>query len=122
MSQPAAPTPSSEVPVTRPPQPIPKTWLPFNAAIWFWGHARKVVVLVLGVTILLLGVAMLVLPGPGWVTIFAGLALLATEFAWARWTLKQARDRFEMLKDAAVYTWNNTPTTPPPPEKPGDKR
>ncbi len=37
-----------------------------------------------GFFLLAAGVAMLVLPGPGWVTIFAGLALLASEFEWAR--------------------------------------
>jgi hypothetical protein len=111
---PAAPPPPE-------PPPAPRTWLPFGAALCFWAHARKVVVFVIGVTILTGGVAMLVLPGPGWVTIFAGLALLATEFAWARWILKHARERFEQLKDVAVKTWNNTPTTPPPSEIPRAK-
>jgi len=39
-----------------------------------------------GFTLLGIGVALLVLPGPGWLTIFLGLALLATEYVWAqRW-------------------------------------
>ncbi len=43
-----------------------------------------------GFTLIVLGVAMLVTPGPGWVAIGLGLSLLATEFEWARhW-----RDRF----------------------------
>jgi len=33
---------------------------------------------------LLAGLAMLALPGPGWLTIAAGLAVLAREFSWAR--------------------------------------
>jgi uncharacterized protein (TIGR02611 family) len=40
--------------------------------------------IVFGFTLLALGVAMLVLPGPGWVTIALGLAVLATEYVWAR--------------------------------------
>jgi uncharacterized protein (TIGR02611 family) len=40
--------------------------------------------IVAGFALLALGVALLVLPGPGWLTIFAGLALLSVEFVWAR--------------------------------------
>jgi uncharacterized protein (TIGR02611 family) len=40
--------------------------------------------IVAGFTLLVLGVALLVLPGPGWLTIAAGLAILAGEFEWAR--------------------------------------
>ena len=38
------------------------------------------------------GIAMLALPGPGWLTIAAGLAILATEFVWARRALDQLKD------------------------------
>ena len=41
-----------------------------------------------GFVLLLSGVAMLALPGPGWLTIAAALAILAGEFAWARRTLE----------------------------------
>jgi predicted tellurium resistance membrane protein TerC len=47
--------------------------------------ARKVVVAVIGATVLALGVALIVLPGPAVVVIPLGLALLGTEFLWARW-------------------------------------
>jgi uncharacterized protein (TIGR02611 family) len=47
-------------------------------------QARRLVVIVVGFTLLLIGVAMLVLPGPAVVVIPAGLAILATEFVWAR--------------------------------------
>lgn len=83
-----------------PPVPV-RTILPRPWAIWFWKNARKWVVGVIGGTVLLLGIAMLLLPGPGWVTIFAGLGLLATEFAWARWTLKYAQERLQRLVEAA---------------------
>jgi uncharacterized protein (TIGR02611 family) len=45
-----------------------------------------------GGVLLVAGIAMLVLPGPGWLTIAAGLAILATEFAWARRLLDQLKD------------------------------
>ena len=45
---------------------------------------RKVVYSVVGLTVLLIGVAMLVLPGPAVIVIPLGLAILASEFAWAR--------------------------------------
>jgi putative transmembrane protein PGPGW len=47
--------------------------------------ARKVVVAVIGATVLALGVALIVLPGPAVVVIPLGLAILGTEFLWARW-------------------------------------
>ena len=49
-------------------------------------NARKVVVLIIGVAVLLAGFALLALPGPGMIVIIVGLVILATEFSWAeRW-------------------------------------
>lgn len=59
-------------------------------------QARKIVILIVGMTVLLFGVALLVLPGPAFIVIPAGLAILATEFAWARrWlrTMKQSAEK-----------------------------
>jgi TerC family integral membrane protein len=53
--------------------------------------ARRVVVAVVGATVLLVGVAMLVLPGPGLIAIPFGLVILSMEFAWARRWLKRVR-------------------------------
>jgi tellurite resistance protein TerC len=47
-------------------------------------YARRIVILIMGMTVLLIGVAMIILPGPAIVVIPVGLAILATEFAWAR--------------------------------------
>lgn len=47
-------------------------------------QVKRVAVTVLGFTVLLIGVAMLVLPGPAFVIIPVGLGILATEFIWAR--------------------------------------
>jgi uncharacterized protein (TIGR02611 family) len=52
---------------------------------------RRVIVSVLGATILLIGIALLVLPGPAFIVIPIGLGILATEYAWARHWLKKAR-------------------------------
>jgi uncharacterized protein (TIGR02611 family) len=52
---------------------------------------RKLIVGVIGSTIFLLGVVMIVLPGPALIVIPIGLAILATEFAWARRTVRRAR-------------------------------
>lgn len=55
------------------------------------GPFRKLIVAVIGLTILLLGVAMVVLPGPAFIVIPIGLGILATEFAWARRAVRRAR-------------------------------
>jgi uncharacterized protein (TIGR02611 family) len=47
----------------------------------------------LGFTVVLVGIAMLVLPGPGLLVIAAGLAMLALEFAWAERVLERTLDR-----------------------------
>ncbi len=54
--------------------------------------ARRVAVGVIGATILILGVVMLVTPGPGLIVIPIGLAILGLEFAWARRWLRKVRD------------------------------
>ena len=52
---------------------------------------RRVIVSVIGATVLLIGIALLVLPGPAFVVIPVGLAILATEYAWARRWLRKVR-------------------------------
>jgi uncharacterized protein (TIGR02611 family) len=54
---------------------------------------RRLLILVIGVTVVLLGVLLLVLPGPGILVIVVGLAILATEFSWAERLLAAARAR-----------------------------
>ena len=52
---------------------------------------RRVIVSVVGATVVLIGIALLVLPGPAFVVIPVGLAILATEYAWARRWLRKVR-------------------------------
>jgi len=67
-------------------------------------HLRRLVVAVIGGTVVALGVAMIVLPGPAIVVIPAELAILATEFVWARRLLQAARRKLT----------RGPPTEPPP--------
>jgi ribosome-associated translation inhibitor RaiA len=52
---------------------------------------KRIAILVVGSTVLAIGVALIVLPGPAFIVIPAGLAILAIEFAWARRWLRKAR-------------------------------
>ena len=63
--------------------------------------AKRVVVAVTGGTITLVGIAMIVLPGPAIVVIPIGLSILATEFVWARRYVKRARRVLIRLKSKA---------------------
>lgn len=60
---------------------------------WIAANAKRLMVLVLGMAILGSGLAMLVLPGPGVLVIVVGLAVLATEFAWAERMLDRTRSQ-----------------------------
>lgn len=55
--------------------------------------ARRVVVFVVGTTVVVIGIVMIVFPGPAFIVIPAGLAILGLEFAWARRWLKIVRER-----------------------------
>ncbi|RSS98686.1 TIGR02611 family protein [Streptomyces sp. WAC07149] len=70
----------------------------------------QVGVFVVGLAVIGAGVAMLVLPGPGWVAIFAGLAIWATEFAWAslvlRWTKRKVTEAAQKALDPKVRRRN----------------
>jgi uncharacterized protein (TIGR02611 family) len=65
-------------------------------------NAWRVAVFTVGSLVLLAGLAMLVLPGPGWAAIFVGFAILATEFAWAKVALVWAKDTATKAKDRAL--------------------
>ena len=56
---------------------------------------RRLIVGVVGFTILLIGIALLVLPGPAFIVIPIGLGILATEFIWAKKLLKKVKVQIE---------------------------
>ena len=61
--------------------------------------AYKITIALLGGIVILAGIAMLVLPGPGWLTIFLGLAILGSEFHWARKILTWLRRKVHQYAD-----------------------
>lgn len=50
---------------------------------------------VVGTIVLVLGIIAIPYPGPGWLIVFAGLAILASEFAWAKRVLRYARGKYD---------------------------
>ena len=56
---------------------------------------KTVVIAVLGGLLTLAGIGLLILPGPGFIVIFAGLAVLATRFSWAKKPLDYAQEKAE---------------------------
>lgn len=56
-------------------------------------QARRLVVSVIGTTVLIVGLILLVTPGPAFVVIPIGLGILATEFVWARQLLKRVKEK-----------------------------
>lgn len=53
----------------------------------------RLVIAVVGISILLTGIALLILPGPGWLIILIGLGVLGSEFMWARRLMRRVRGR-----------------------------
>ena len=70
----------------------------------------QVGVFVVGLGVVGLGVVLLPLPGPGWVVIFAGMAIWATEFVWAqlvlRWTKRKVTEAAQKALDPRVRRRN----------------
>ena len=82
--------------------------LPMHLRMQAWARRRPVThavwraaVLLVGLTVLAAGVAMLALPGPGWVAIFLGLVILSSEFAWAHRLAQPLRRAFDWAKARA---------------------
>jgi uncharacterized protein (TIGR02611 family) len=76
--------------------------------------ARRVVITVVGGLVALAGVVMLLTPGPGLVTLAAGLAILATEYAWAKRALRDVRRRSREAYLRAVERRRPRSGGPPP--------
>jgi uncharacterized protein (TIGR02611 family) len=82
--------------------------------------AKRIVICIVGGSVLLIGIAMIVLPGPAFVVIPAGLAILGIEFAWARIWLKKAKAKAEeMARNLTTRNGTNkNGKTPQPPQPP----
>lgn len=59
---------------------------------------KRIIVAVTGFTVLLIGLALIVLPGPAFIVIPVGLGILATEFLWARTLLNKVKSRIEKAR------------------------
>jgi uncharacterized protein (TIGR02611 family) len=67
---------------------------------------KKVVVALIGGTVLMVGIALLVLPGPGLPIVAAGIAILATEFLWARRALRNAKGAVaKVRRRSGIRAW-----------------
>ncbi|GAA2810359.1 TIGR02611 family protein [Streptomyces showdoensis] len=75
----------------------------------------QVGVFVVGLAVVGAGIVMLPLPGPGWLVIFAGMAIWATEFVWAqlvlRWTKRKVTEAAQRALDPKVRRRNIILTT-----------
>lgn len=60
---------------------------------FIWRSSKRAAVFTVGVALLVVGFIMFVTPGPGIVLVVGGLAVLATEFAWAEHLLDKAKDK-----------------------------
>ena len=69
--------------------------------------ARRIVISIVGFTVLAIGIAMIALPGPAFIVIPAGLGLLGLEFAWARRWLQKVKEKAEAV--AKTVTGSGTP-------------
>jgi uncharacterized protein (TIGR02611 family) len=67
-------------------------------------RVRHLLTLVSGFALLGAGIIMLVIPGPGWVTIALGLAVLAKEYAWAARLLERLKKTAKVLVDKSGWS------------------
>ncbi len=75
---------------------------------WGWISVKRLLIIGLGFLILILGIVMIFLPGPGILFILLGLGILARELKWARNILIKVRNRIRRKKE------NQQATSPPP--------
>ncbi|MBI4259853.1 MAG: PGPGW domain-containing protein [Actinobacteria bacterium] len=98
----------------------------FRAVVRFIGrNARRMAITIVGFAVILAGAVLSLpgIPGPGIAIMFGGLAILATEYAWARRTLDRAKDRarrvagrFRRRPRPPGEPVRDVPHTPPGPE------
>jgi len=72
-------------------------------------QVRRLSRIVGGFTLLLIGIVMLVTPGPGWLVIFLGLGLLAAEFVWAKRLMDRMKREGGRVRDAVWRSAKNAP-------------
>jgi uncharacterized protein (TIGR02611 family) len=73
---------------------------PKEMAGWVMRSGKRIAVTIIGFGLVAAGLVMLVIPGPGLLVIFAGFAVLATEYAWARSVRDETKRRARQAKAA----------------------
>lgn len=58
---------------------------------------KRWIIGLIGTTILIIGIVMIVFPGPAFIVIPIGLSILATEFIWARKVMEKFKEKFSEL-------------------------
>jgi hypothetical protein len=77
-------------------------------------QAKRFLTILFGFTLLILGVAMLVLPGPGLITIVLGLGILAAEYVWARRLLDRVKRQGDRIRNS-IFQRDKAPVSDTPP-------
>lgn len=77
-------------------------------------QVRRAFRIVSGFTLLVVGAIMIITPGPGWLTIFLGLSLLAAEFVWARRLMNRIKREGGRIKEAVLGVESNEEIDHPP--------
>jgi uncharacterized protein (TIGR02611 family) len=65
-------------------------------------QAKRIIKVLIGFTLLALGIAMIATPGPGWLTIMLALGILAAEFVWARRLLDRLKAQGVRIRDTVM--------------------
>jgi uncharacterized protein (TIGR02611 family) len=105
------------------PQAVNRSLLVFDDKHPLFGTykvAKRVAIGIVGGTVLLLGVVMMVTPGPGIAGILAGLGILAIEFAWARSWLKKVKAKSQQVANGLLRRNNGPPAAGAAPGDPAD--
>lgn len=77
-----------------------------QAVHFTWRQVRKIVVLIVGSVVIFVGVILLVTPGPAFVVIPAGIAILSVEFPWAKRLFHKIQEWFKWAIDLFLVYWN----------------
>jgi uncharacterized protein (TIGR02611 family) len=77
--------------------------------------AKRIAIGIVGGSVLVVGVCMIVLPGPAFIVIPVGLGILGIEFAWARSWLKKVKAKTQAMASSLT---NRNGSGPPPPGSP----
>ncbi len=60
---------------------------------------KRILIAIIGGTIVVIGLFMIVLPGPAFIVIPLGLSILATEFIWAKKMIARFKEQFERMRN-----------------------